>query len=305
MLGRVRVRIIGIHTDSKGVLPTYDLPWSICLNNTPSVSGVGQTGCNFLAGSWVLCMAMDDSWQTTVVMGSLLGIPQSQEGSYDTSGDSIEPMAYKANEDETYIPNAPTGSDGKEIVSTEQGGNAIIPGSDGVGQAVGPLSASEYILWRERVAQKESGYGKRIPGGYTVGPSAKNGFVGRYQFGTRALKDMKYMHNCGNGNGNMHHPEHWTGLMNVVSLDTWKSTPAAQDDAMLRFAQSHFTSFRNAGVLRNDSDKAHTCGLLYTAHLLGATGAIRWAKRGIMGRDANKFTAKQAYDWAYPALTYK
>ncbi len=30
-LGRYRVRVLGIHTDDKKVLPTKDLPWAQCI----------------------------------------------------------------------------------------------------------------------------------------------------------------------------------------------------------------------------------------------------------------------------------
>ena len=61
--GRVRARIIGLHTPDKFKLPTDQLPWAMVLNNTASVSGIGTTGCNFLPGSWVIVSSIDgDSW---------------------------------------------------------------------------------------------------------------------------------------------------------------------------------------------------------------------------------------------------
>ena len=35
-LGRYRVRVLGIHTDDKEVLPTSDLPWAQCILHVTS-----------------------------------------------------------------------------------------------------------------------------------------------------------------------------------------------------------------------------------------------------------------------------
>ena len=307
MLGRVRCRIMGLHDPDKRILPTNDLPWSMCLNNTPSISGVGQTGCNYLCGSWVLLYPMDDAWQTTVVMGSFLGIPQSSSVSVtDISGKSVNPYAYKADEDEIYVPNAPVDQSGKEVVPVEQGGNVIPPTPDTGAQAVGPLTAGDVEKLKARIAQKESGGGVKKAGGYDVGPSAKNGFCGRYQFGTGALAAVGFMkkaiEKC--GNGAMHHPENWSNppLMQVVSLDTWKKNGPAQEYAMDTYLAQNFAYMKKNGVVRNDSDKRHVCGLLYACHNTGIGATVKWQQRGIMAADANGFTGASAYNWAKVAL---
>lgn len=42
-MGRVKVRVIGVHTENKSLLPTEDLPWAEVLSgiNSASISGVG------------------------------------------------------------------------------------------------------------------------------------------------------------------------------------------------------------------------------------------------------------------------
>ena len=305
MLGRVRCRIMGLHDPDKRILPTNDLPWSMCLNNTPSISGVGQTGCNYLCGSWVLLYPMDDAWQTTVVMGSFLGIPQSSSVSVtDISGKSVNPYAYKADEDEIYVPNAPVDQSGKEVVPVEQGGNVIPPTPEPGAQAVGPLTAGDVEKLKARIAQKESGGNVKKPGGYDVGPSAKNGFCGRYQFGTDALVDTKFIRaSCaGRGNGQMHHPENWLGKMGVVSLDTWKKNGAAQEAAMDLYFTKTFSYMKSNGVVRNDSDKRDVCGLLYAAHIVGMGATVKWKLRNIQSHDSNNFSGQDAYNWAKVAL---
>ena len=91
--GRVRVRIAGVHTSNKILLPTADLPWSlVVLPSTASgISGVGQSPLGLLEGSWVFGFFRDgDMQQEPVVIGSLPGYPielgDTRKGFYDPAG---------------------------------------------------------------------------------------------------------------------------------------------------------------------------------------------------------------------------
>jgi hypothetical protein len=91
--GRVRVRIIGVHTDNKTLLPTADLPWCmVVLPITASgISGVGQSPLGLLEGSWVFGYFKDGSMQQEpVILGSLPGYPlelaNTSKGFYDPAG---------------------------------------------------------------------------------------------------------------------------------------------------------------------------------------------------------------------------
>ena len=55
-LGRVRVRIYGLHTDDKKLISTGDLPWSDVLMPTtsPSISGMGLSPHGLVDGSTVM-----------------------------------------------------------------------------------------------------------------------------------------------------------------------------------------------------------------------------------------------------------
>ena len=77
-IGRVQVRILGIHTDNLQQLPQKDLHWMQVLMPVTSASnsGVGET-CGLIEGSHVIGFFRDgDSCQDGVVMGSTNGIPQ-------------------------------------------------------------------------------------------------------------------------------------------------------------------------------------------------------------------------------------
>lgn len=77
-LGRVRVRLYGLHTDDKKLISTGDLPWSDVLMPTtsPSLSGLGLSPHGLVDGSTVMGFFRDeDEMQDFVVIGSLFGRP--------------------------------------------------------------------------------------------------------------------------------------------------------------------------------------------------------------------------------------
>ena len=73
-LGRVRVRIIGIHSPSQSDLPTAALPWSTVMlpSTSPGMNGMGQNPF-LVEGSWVVVMFMDSEYQEPLVLGSIAG----------------------------------------------------------------------------------------------------------------------------------------------------------------------------------------------------------------------------------------
>ena len=75
-LGRVRVRVLGIHTEDKVQLPTADLPWATVLSHDGANSGLGTTPSFFVEGTWVLVGFFDTDRQEPYVIGGLPGIPK-------------------------------------------------------------------------------------------------------------------------------------------------------------------------------------------------------------------------------------
>ena len=78
-LGRVRVRILGIHTEQKDNIPTADLPWAYPMQpiTSAAMSGIGTTPLGPVPGTWVVGFFRDgENCQEPVIMGTLGGIPQ-------------------------------------------------------------------------------------------------------------------------------------------------------------------------------------------------------------------------------------
>ena len=76
-VGRVRVRIHGVHTDEKTLIATADLPWCQVILPTTSagLSGIG-TGHGLVEGSTVFGYFRDRAKQDPIILGTAAGIPQ-------------------------------------------------------------------------------------------------------------------------------------------------------------------------------------------------------------------------------------
>ena len=87
-VGRVRVRIHGIHTDDKLLIASADLPWCQVILPTTSagLSGLG-TGHGLVEGSTVFGYFRDKAKQDPIVLGVAAGIPQA--GYKETSTDEL------------------------------------------------------------------------------------------------------------------------------------------------------------------------------------------------------------------------
>lgn len=74
-LGRCQVRIIGLHTEDKTLLPTEDLPWAYPVQPITSagVSGVGTAPIGPVEGTWLLLSFLDPDCQQPLMVGSLGG----------------------------------------------------------------------------------------------------------------------------------------------------------------------------------------------------------------------------------------
>ena len=76
-LGRVRVRVFGLHSDDRSLIPTESLPWATVATpaTSASMSGIGSSAVGLLPGSWVVLFFQDPDEQYPVVFASFPGIP--------------------------------------------------------------------------------------------------------------------------------------------------------------------------------------------------------------------------------------
>lgn len=81
MLGRCKVRVVGLHTHDKTILPTVDLPWAMLMQPATSagVSGIGQAPVGPVEGTTVIVIFHDyPDNQQPIIIGALGGIPQGE-----------------------------------------------------------------------------------------------------------------------------------------------------------------------------------------------------------------------------------
>lgn len=77
-LGRLRVRLLGFHTDNKDDIPTDELFWMTPMMpaNSSSMGGIGSSPTGIVEGTWVVGFFRDGEYlQDGIIMGTIGGIP--------------------------------------------------------------------------------------------------------------------------------------------------------------------------------------------------------------------------------------
>lgn len=79
-LGRCQVRVVGLHTHDKSILPTSDLPWAYPLQPVTSaaMNGIGWSPTGPVPGTTVVIVFADKDKQQPIMFGTVGGIPQSK-----------------------------------------------------------------------------------------------------------------------------------------------------------------------------------------------------------------------------------
>lgn len=123
MVGRVKVRVVGLHVHDKAILPTKDLPWAMIMQ--PVTGGTGAAAIGPAEGTQ--CIVIFNDWpecQQPIVIGALAGIPQ---------GNPINIDKY---EDTPLLQDDITPA-GRKVPITD---------AEATGYQVGPVTASNVVL---------------------------------------------------------------------------------------------------------------------------------------------------------------
>ena len=294
LLGRVRVRIIGYHTDDQSLLPTDDLPWAIPMQsiNSAAISGKGDAPLGPLEGTWVIGFFADGKdCQQPVVMGTLGGLPgdlvrcgKTPPNLNNVKRDGNGNVIRDQNGDP--IPEEPT-----ETVPAETASKAIK-------STLPPLDQNQLQKLMDALGQRESG---SVAGG-TQNYSITNqlGYVGKYQFGAAALQTLGYVTwpvpAKARKNSDLSSSNIWTGKNGCSSLEDWKANKNnCQEVAMYELLRSNYNSLKDLGVVTTEDKVDVVSGYLAVAHLLGPGGA-RDLKRGIINKDGNGTSAYEYFE---------
>ena len=92
-LGRCRVRVVGLHTENKTILPTEELPWAYPMTPVTSaaMNGIGWTPTGPVLGTWCVIIFRDAEQQEPIMLGTFGGIPQTKSAQHinDENADVI------------------------------------------------------------------------------------------------------------------------------------------------------------------------------------------------------------------------
>ena len=122
-LGRVRVRVLGRHSDDLTQVKTTDLPWAHVMHpvTDPSMQGLGHTPSFLTQGSWVVGFFRDTEAQQPVIMGSLPGAPSNTadptQGFNDPRGEDALQPSFQG--DPSYGPYPGLRDSGHDILESD------------------------------------------------------------------------------------------------------------------------------------------------------------------------------------------
>lgn len=315
-LGRCQVRVAGLHSDNKVILPTEDLPWAYPMQPVTSaaMNGIGHAPVGPVEGTWVVVMFRDPENQHPVILGTIGGIPQAERKQL---GEEDSVVLFDGEEQpngqtpESPPQNAVTTSDGQ--VLRDGSGNPVTSGVyDDQGQPttvfIGPLTEGDFQKYKDAVAKKES---SSVPGGSAnyerrVVAGAQNygivntlGYTGKYQFGALALIDLGYIKGKSSNKGM---PDAtWTGKNGVSDYETFRTTGSIQESVMEEFTKINYRRLVTLKVIEPTMDKKEVCGWLAVAHNQGP-GAAKKLKTGTDSRDGYGTSAREYYDIGYAAI---
>lgn len=283
-LGRYKVRVVGIHTEDKSVLPTNDLPWATCLQPTTSaaMSGIGLNP-GLVNGSWVMVVFTSEDYQVPIIIGSVAGIPGKPGQEVNSDAITVSPPAIAT----------PT----EKQIGVEEGvydASVFEVGSP----YLGTLTQTQYNQFTAKVRQIESGNKYSIVN--TIG------YLGAYQFGAMALETLGYIKKGSwatykKNSTILDNADNWTGKDGCINKDFFLKSISVQDNCMLLLSQKNYKLMYLKNQVGDRTDPRVLAGFLGAAHNQGA-GAVSKLIRGETTKDGYGTTAQSYYDKCYSAI---
>jgi hypothetical protein len=132
----------------------------------------------------------------------------------------------------------------------------------------------DYKKYTDLVAKQESG---------SKGYTADNGFgfVGKYQFGAKALETYGYLKPGSSSDDRaVYYPRNWTGKDGIKNKEDFMNSAAIQEKLMQEYTQQHIKQLKKSGVLQENMAGVDVASRLYAAHHGGVGGANALFLRG-------------------------
>lgn len=292
-LGRVQVRVFGVHTESLEDIPTASLPWAIPLMpaTSASMSGIGHSGTQYIEGTTVFLFFQDGaSKQQPIILGSAHGIPLTKSSFGDTGNGSVTvpSTATTAPAPTTHSVTSTVNSAATDTLH-DSSGQAV---KDSSNEPVKTSTSDSKQALKDALGKKESSNNYKAVN--------QLGYIGKYQMGAAMLTDLGYVKK-GTKNKDLNDASVWTGKGGVASKDAWLNNNAVQESAMDAELVMNESRLKKMGVIDSNTTEQEKCGYLATSHLLG-TGGARDMKAGITKQDANGVTGQTYYNLGYKAV---
>lgn len=131
--------------------------------------------------------------------------------------------------------------------------------------SLGDLSSDQLTAYFTQIGKSESG------GNYAAVNSL--GYVGKYQFGYKALIDGGYVKSSVTSFAQLDNPNSWTGKDGITDKSAWLNNPGVQETAMCAYTKRNFSTMCRIGAITQDQSPEEVAGMLAVSHLLGPGGA--------------------------------
>ena len=143
---------------------------------------------------------------------------------------------------------------------------------------VGNLNTDQMKAYFAQLGRNESAgdVPKKFPDQYHVINTI--GYVGKYQFGYQALRDLKMVKSSVTSNAQLRNPNSWIGNGGPASLEEFLNNGPLQEKLICQYTRSNYNSMLQKGAITADMKPEEVGGMLAVSHLLGAGGANAWRK---------------------------
>ena len=231
-LGRVKVRCLGLHTESKVDIPTEDLPWAHIMQSTnnPSMQGLGNTPTFLVEGTWVVGFFLDAvEKQQPLIMGTLPGIPQAVA---DTTKGFNDPNGTYPSEKITHSNHAIEESDVNRLARNDTDkAHAVVAAKNTAKTSTVP-TANSSTTWNE----PDSAYAAAYPKNHVL--ETESGHIKEYDDTSGQERIHEY---------------HTKGTFYEIDKDGNKSTRVVGDNYEV-VAGSDFVNIKGTANLTIDSN---------------------------------------------------
>lgn len=152
---------------------------------------------------------------------------------------------------------------------------------------IGPLSQFQVKCLMTQIGYSESRFN------YEIREASNGNYLGRYQLGSAAFTDLKYMktdYYSQYKTKAVRYPDAWYGKNEIFSDTDYLANKAVQEQVMFDLMTMNYNALIKKADgkygINTDDDLCTVAGMICVAHLLGAGGARRW-RYTAAGGDAN------------------